>query len=254
MLNNFFIYGIGLIIFYLIFMVILVQLKHDTSIANFTWGGGAMLVALYTLCFTNNYLSRPILITTLIVLWAIRLIIYLYLRYTGKDPRFAKWKMEGVNALLFNLAWIFLGQLTLLIIMSIPGYLVNSAVIQSNLNLLDYFGLAIWVFGFCFESISDYQLFEFLKNPANKGHVMRYGLWQYSRHPNYFGEVLMWWGVFCIAVNAPNGIYAIIAPLTITILLRFFTGVPMLENAMRDNREYQEYKKHTNTFIPWFVK
>lgn len=246
---------LGILLFsYLIFMMLLIQIKHDTSISNFTWGGGVMIVALYTLFVTNNYLSRPLLITCLIVLWAVRLIFYLYIRYTGKDPRFAQWKQEGIGSVVFNIVWIFLGQLPLLLIMSVPGFIVNSTINQSDLKLLDLLGLIIWVIGFSIESISDYQLFEFLNNPLNKGRIMRYGIWHYSRHPNYFGETLMWWGIFLIAINAPNGFYAIISPLVITILLRFFTGVPLLEKAMENNVEYQEYKKHTNIFVPWFIK
>lgn len=254
MLNNLLLNLSILIFVYLIFMVILTQLKHDTSISNFTWGGGVMLVALYTIFILKNFQCRPILITSLLVLWALRLITYLYFRYTGKDPRFENWKLSGLTALLINITWIIFGQLLLLIIMSIPGYLVNTTVRQTQLNIFDIIGLIVWICGFCIESISDYQLFNFLKNSANKGHVMKYGLWKYSRHPNYFGEVIMWWGIFCIAINAPYGLISIIAPISITILLRFITGVPLLENAMKDNPEYQEYKKHTNTFILWFNK
>lgn len=244
--------GTVLLACYLLCMFILVQIKHDTSIANFTWGGGVLLVSLYTLMIYANYYPRPILITSLIFLWAIRLISYLYVRYTGHDPRFEQWKLEGTRALFFNVAWIFLGQFSLLIIMSIPAVLVNTALGDQPLHLLDYIGIIIWLFGYCFESISDYQLYKFMKNPQNKGHVMKYGLWKYSRHPNYFGEVLMWWGIFLIALNISA--FAIIAPLTITFLVRFVTGVPWLENSMKNNAEYQEYKKHTNTFIPWFSK
>lgn len=248
---NYLFMGLILIICYLICMFILVQIKHDTSIANFTWGGGVLLISLYTLLIYSDYSHRQILITTLIVLWAVRLIIYLYLRYTGHDPRFEKWKLQGIRALIFNLIWIFLGQLSLLIIMSIPSFLVNT-LINKQLNFFDYLGIIIWIFGYCFESISDYQLYKFLKIPTNKGHVMKYGLWKYSRHPNYFGEILMWWGIFLIACNV--SIFSIIAPITITVLLCFVTGVPLLENSMKNNIEYQEYKKHTNILIPWFQK
>lgn len=241
-----------IIFIYLSIMVAIVQFKGDTSIANFTWGGGVMLVAIYTFVTMSSYSARQILLTIITVLWAIRLIIYLYIRYTGKDPRFKTWKWQGLKALGINIVWVF-GQVILIGIMSLPVNIVNTTF-NPALTILDFIGLAIWIFGFIFESISDYQLYVFLHNPENKGHVMQYGLWHYSRHPNYFGEVCMWWGVFLIALSVPNGLITIIAPLTITILLRFITGVPMLENAMKDNPEYQEYKKRTNTFVPWFVK
>lgn len=244
--------GLILLFSYLLIMVIIVQFKKDTSIANFTWGGGVMLVAIYTFANISSAQSKQILLTTLIVVWALRLIIYVYIRYTGKDPRFKNWKWQGLKALIINICWVF-GQAILIAIMSYPVYLVNTTA-NANLIYFDFIGLVIWIFGFIFETISDYQLYVFLHNPKNKGHVMQYGLWRYSRHPNYFGEACMWWGIYLIALSVPNSWMTFIAPLTITILLRFITGVPMLENAMKDNSEYQEYKRKTNIFIPWFVK
>lgn len=91
-----------------------------------------------------------------------------------------------------------------------------------------------------------------MRNPVNKGHVMRFGLWRYSRHPNYFGESLMWWGVYCIALSLPYGWTAIITPITITVLLVFVTGIPWIEKTMIGNAEYKEYQRTTSKFIPWF--
>lgn len=250
-----------LILIYLPIMFLIVQFKGDTSIGNFTWGGGVMLVALYELIlnFLPGYFNgnlRIILVTTLIILWALRLILYLYIRYSGKDPRFKNWKWQGLQAFFINIVWIF-GQFFLIIIMILP---IGSSIYPIEpLTYSNFIGLALWVFGFIFESISDYQLYSFLHNPKNKGHVMQYGLWHYSRHPNYFGEVCMWWGIYLISLPTylyVEGVakYMILAPITITVMLRFITGVPMLENAMKDNPEYQEYKRKTNVFVPWFAK
>jgi steroid 5-alpha reductase family enzyme len=108
--------------------------------------------------------------------------------------------------------------------------------------------------GYYWEAVSDQQLFNFRRNPLNKGKILKTGLWHYSRHPNYFGESVMWIGIAFLALSISFGWTAFIAPLTITFLLRFVTGVPLLENAMKDNPEYQQYKQKTNTFIPWFAK
>ncbi len=89
-----------------------------------------------------------------------------------------------------------------------------------------------------------------MKAPHALNAVMDQGLWHYSRHPNYFGEIIMWWGLFCIALSVPYGIYTVIAPVTITVLLVFFTGVPMNERTFVNNPLYQEYKKRTNMLIP----
>jgi steroid 5-alpha reductase family enzyme len=240
--------GIILLIAYLSTMVAIAQFKGDTSIANFTWGGGVMLVALYTFFVMSSYLARQILLTTMMVLWAMRLIGFVYIRYTGKDPRFIGWKWQGFKALIINFCWIF-GQTIMIAIMGYPVALVNTTSLY-GLTILDFIGLSLWLFGYFFEAMSDYQLFTFIQNSANKGRVMRSGLWRYSRHPNYFGEVTMWWGVFLVALSVPYGWSTIVAPLTITFMLLFVTGIPWIEKTMENNPEYQVYKKETSIFIP----
>lgn len=245
--------GLVLLAVYLFSMVILVQFKGDTSIGNFTWGGGVMLVAMYSFFAMSSFLTQQILITSMLVFWALRLILFVYIRYTGKDPRFAAWKWQGFKALIINMVWIF-GQTGMIAIMSYPVLLVNSNNHVRGLTWLDILGLSIWLIGFCFEAIADWQLFTFMKNPVNKGRVMRYGLWRYSRHPNYFGESLMWWGVSMVALSLPYGVFALAAPIVITFLLVFVTGIPWIEKTIAGNPEYQEYQKTTSIFIPWFVK
>jgi steroid 5-alpha reductase family enzyme len=246
--------GILLLITYLSFMLFTVQYKKDNSIGNFTWGGGVFLITIYTFLI-GNFVVRSILLTSMITLWAIRLIIYLYFRYKkGADQRFIEWQKQwGRYALFISFWWIFIMNGSLLLSMSVPSIVVNKSSLQ-GLYWLDFIGLLIWLVGFTCESVADYQLYKFMHNPTNKGKIMMEGLWHYSRHPNYFGEITMWWGIFCIALSVPYGLIAIVAPVTITILLVFFTGVPMLERVFKDNPEYQEYKKHTSMLIPWFVK
>lgn len=242
---------------YLTLMLIAVWIKKDNSLGNFTWGVGTVLVTLYTFFTHNIHNPRHILLTSLIVFWGIRLGIFFYSRYKkGADPRFVAWQLEWGSATFFlSFLWIFIAQGALLVIMSVPAILVNrSPLIFGQLNWLDYCALVLWCIGFYFESVSDYQLYRFMKNPLNKGNVMDQGLWRYSRHPNYFGEMLMWWSIFLIALSSKNGIYAIIAPVTITILLRYITGVPLLEATFKDNPEYQAYKNRTNMLIPWWPK
>ena len=175
-------------------------------------------------------------------------------RYKGTDPRYQSWKHEGgVKALVINLGYIFGLQALLLALMSVPIYLVNT-MSGPDLTVFDLIGLLIWMTGFYFESVSDHQLFQFMSDPLNKGKIMKYGLWHYSRHPNYFGEITMWWGIFLIALSVPSGWLAIIAPVTITFLLIFVTGVPWIEKVFENNPEYQEYKRKTSMLIPWFTK
>ena len=235
---------------YLACMVFIVQKKQDTSIANFTWGGGVMLTAIYTLFYLSTFFTRQLLITALTLIWGSRLALYVYLRYRGNDPRFQSWKHEGgLSSLILNLGYIFGLQALLLVVMSIPAFTINTFS-GPGLNYRDYAGVLIWLLGFYWEAVSDYQLFHFMQDPANKGKIMRYGLWQYSRHPNYFGEVTMWWGIFLIASSVTYGLFTIVAPLTITVLLVFITGIPWVEKVFENNPEYQEYKRKTSMFIP----
>lgn len=243
-----------LLIVYLAIMFIITHIKKDLSIANFAWGGAVLLITLYTFV-ANTFYARHLLITALITLWAVRLATFVYLRYKkGADPRYVTWQdQKGTAAVLFALAWIFMLNGGFGIIMSLPSFAVNSSSIP-GLNLLDLLGTLIWLKGFYWESVSDYQLFSFMKNPANKGKIMDQGLWQYSRHPNYFGEITMWWGVYLIALSVYYGWLTIIAPIAITITMCFVTGIPMNEKPMEHNPEYQAYKKRTSALIPWWPK
>lgn len=252
-MSNFIITAALIIFFYLASMVALVQIKGDTSIANFTWGGGVWIMTIYTLFWFGHYDIRHFLFLTMISLWAGRLILYVYQRYTGHDPRFTEWKKEGISALIFNMAYLFIPMPIVLVIMSIPSYLINRSAVNT-LGWLDFLGIGIWIFGFLYEAIADYQLLFFMRNPANKGHIMQSGLWHYSRHPNYFGEILMWWGIciFCLAV--PYGYLAVISAGWITIMLCFITGIPWVEKALENNPEFIAYKQKTSALIPWFVE
>ena len=114
---------------------------------------------------------------------------------------------------------------------------------------LFFLGVAVWVLGYFFEVVGDYQLDRFLKN-KNPGDIMQTGLWRYTRHPNYFGEVTMWWGIFLAVTTLPLAFVALISPLTITHLILKVSGIPMLEKAFDDNPKFQAYKRRTSAFFP----
>ncbi len=119
----------------------------------------------------------------------------------------------------------------------------------------DTLGLLVWAVGFFFEAVGDWQLARFKANPANGGKVMNQGLWAYTRHPNYFGECLMWWGLFLVTLASPGNIWTIISPLTITILLLKVSGVTLLEKSIVETRpKYKDYIESTSAFVPWFPK
>ncbi len=247
---------IVLLLLYLSGMFLLVNIKQDNSLGNFTWGGGVLLVTWDTF-LQGSWAPRSVLITSLVTLWALRLGIYFYSRYKkGADPRFLAWQKQWKHpllALLISLIWIFGAQGPLLLIMASPAWVVNMSSL-GGLTWLDLVGTTGWLIGFYWEAVGDYQLAQFLRDPKNRGKIMDQGLWRYSRHPNYFGEIVMWWSLFLISISVPDGLISIIAPITITLLLRFITGVPMVERVFQDNPLYQEYAKRTSTLIPWWPR
>jgi len=234
---------------FMIIMFIIGLLKKNNGIVDVGWGLGFILVALFTIIKNGNFTLLQIVGTALVIIWGVRLSLHIYARNKGKpeDFRYANWRKQWgkwVNVRAFYQVYMLQGFLMLLI--AVPIIVINSYS-YSRFGILSMIGLLIWIFGFMFESIGDYQLKQHLKK--NKS-IMQTGLWKYTRHPNYFGEAVQWWGLGLMALSIAW--WALISPIVITFLLLKVSGVPMLEKKWKDNKEYQEYKKHTNAFFPWF--
>ncbi|MDY6837001.1 MAG: DUF1295 domain-containing protein [Thermodesulfobacteriota bacterium] len=232
-------------------------LKKDASIADIFWGLGFVMIAWLSFFLTDGYVVRKMLIVSLTSIWGIRLFLHILLRNKGKgeDPRYvAMRKSRGKKFWWVSLFTVFLLQGFLLWVVSMPLQLGQLAPLPAAFTWLDGLGLFIWTVGFTFEAVGDWQLARFLKNPENRGSVMNRGLWAYSRHPNYFGESLIWWGVYVIALAAPGTFWGIIGPATITFLLLKVSGVPMLEETLREQPEYRAYIEKTSAFFPWFPR
>jgi steroid 5-alpha reductase family enzyme len=149
---------------------------------------------------------------------------------------------------------VFLLQGVLMWIISAPLLAAQVSASPARLVWLDFVGLIAWVIGFFFEAVGDWQLVRFKANPENKGKLLKTGLWRYTRHPNYFGDALQWWGFYLIAAAA-GGIWSIFSPILMTLLLRNVSGVTMLESTLKDSKPgYREYVETTNAFIPWFPR
>jgi len=231
------------------FFISIVKKRND--LADIAWGLGYILLCAFYLV-TGEVSSRALLLYFLVLIWGLRLSIHIYFRNRGKqeDFRYAKWRQEwGRSFYLRSFFQVYLLQGLLLLIVISPITLVASNQ-QPVTGYLDYLGLIVWVIGFFFETVGDYQLSKFVKNPENRGKLMTVGLWKYTRHPNYFGEVTMWWGIFLIAVSSPNGIFALAGPLTLTLLILFISGIPMLEKKYEHRPDFEEYKKQTSSFFP----
>lgn len=232
------------------------HIKKDNSIVDIAWGFGFMLIAWFSFFRTYTFLARHILITLLITLWAFRLSSYLLIRNWGKkeDIRYTQMKKKwGKLTPIYSFFIVFMLQGILILIIGYPILVINSSS-NAGLTLFDYIGTALWIVGFLFETIGDWQLFMFLKKPVNRGKVMTQGLWRYTRHPNYFGETVIWWGVWLIALTVPYGLSAIISPITITYLLLYVSGVPLAERYLQQLEGFDSYQSQTSIFIPWFVK
>jgi steroid 5-alpha reductase family enzyme len=229
-------------------------IKKDNSIIDIAWGLGFMVIAGVNLLISQALSVRQLLITVLIIIWAARLAGYIFFRNKdrGEDFRYAKWRAEWGNKIIIKtFINVFMLQGFLMLIVAYPVILVNNTA-QARLNFLDILGLLVWLTGFFFESVGDYQLFKFKKNRSNQGKIMTSGLWKYTRHPNYFGEATIWWGIFLIALSAPYGLTAIISPVLMVFLLLKVSGAPMLEKKYKGNIEFMEYARKTSSFIPWF--
>ncbi|MCX5922208.1 MAG: DUF1295 domain-containing protein [Candidatus Dependentiae bacterium] len=235
---------------------IVAYIKKDNTIVDTAWGLGFIVVAWSSFLLGAHHQPAGYLVSALVTLWGLRLILHINLRNKGKgeDPRYKAFREEwGAWAPLHSFFKIFMLQGFLLLVIAFQIITVNNATF-APLTTLTFIGLLVWIIGFLFESIGDYQLYAFMKNPANKGQLMTLGLWRYTRHPNYFGEITMWWGIYLMACTAPYGIIAIISPITITSLLLFVSGIPMTEKMLEKHPAFAAYAQKTSVLIPWFPK
>lgn len=240
------------VFFYVVFSLAVV--KKDNGLADLAWGTGFIIVSWLALLLADNWSNRPVLIFGLVMIWGVRLSWHIWRRNKGKseDFRYAQWRKDWGSWWVFRSYFqVFFLQATLLLVIASPIILIATTD-RGPLTVIDFLGYIVWSIGFFFEAGADHQLAVFKRNPANKGKIMTQGLWQYSRHPNYFGEALVWWGIFIMAAQLSYGWLTIISPLLITGLLLKISGIPMLEKKYRTNPTYQAYKKRTSAFIPWF--
>lgn len=250
---------ISIFIYMNIFYLIGLKTKNN-SVVDIGWGLGFILVAIISLVssliINNNYPIINLVPNILVILWGGRLAFHIFKRnnkkeedYRYKEMRKSWGKKVNIKAY-FN---VFMLQGLIMFIVSLPVTL-NNMFTSKSLLIIDIIGLIIWLIGYYFEVVGDYQLKMFISNPTNKGKIMQSGLWKYTRHPNYFGESVMWFGMFIISINTSISLIGIISPLLITTLLLFVSGIPLLEKKYIGNKEFELYASKTSKFIPWFRK
>lgn len=248
-MNRYFILAITLL-GYMTFWFIIAVIKKRNDVADIAWGSGFILLSWLSF-FLSGFSFKSALVNSLVTVWGIRLTWHIYTRNRNKpeDARYDQWRKTWKNFYLRSFLQIFLLQGIFLFSISLPVLFINLAV-SDSFGIFEVIGLCVWGIGFYFESTADRQLKRFITNPANKGKVMDQGLWRYSRHPNYFGEVTQWWGIFIIALSLPGSLFTGIGPITITVLILFVSGIPLLEKKYAGRPEFEAYKKRTSVFIP----
>ena len=224
----------------------------DVSIIDIFGGPGIAAIVNISAWLAPETGARCWLALFLVNIWALRLAAHIWARHRGEDHRYrAMRKKFGPRWWWWSFFQIFLLQIIL--IWFIPAPLV--AAVQSGslpLTWLDAAGAALAVAGLLFETVADAQLNRFRRDAANTGKVMDRGLWRLSRHPNYFGETMMWWGFFAIGLAGGAAWWSALGPAIVTLLLLKVSGVTLMEDGIEDRRpEYAAYKKQVSAFVPW---
>lgn len=235
---------------------VIAQIKNNNAIVDMGWGIGFILITIYGLITTRGITTAGYIISAMVILWGLRLFLYISIRNWKKpeDYRYVamreKWgKHPRINAF-FK---VFMLQAFFTMIVSAPIHAAFLITVEVNIIWL-IIAAVLFALGFYFEAVGDIQLRKFVTNPENKGKLMQTGLWKYTRHPNYFGETVMWWAIYLVIASAPWGWISFIGPLFITLMLLFVSGIPLLEKKYLKRPEFVEYAKRTSVFFPWFPK
>ena len=226
-------------------------IKRDVSIVDSLWSLFFLAAAVVYLLHSEQAGPRAFLTLALVTIWAIRLAGHITWRNLGRpeDHRYQAIRRNNEPHFRWKSLYIVFGlQGVLAWIVSIP--LLAAIASPRAIGMLDFLGVAVWLVGFVFESVADWQLARFKARPENRGQVMDCGLWHYTRHPNYFGEFCIWWGFYFIALGA-GGWWSVISPLLMSFLLLRVSGVALLEKDITERRPaYREYIARTNAFFP----
>jgi len=229
---------------------------RNASIVDITWGLGFVVVAWVSALRADGAAGAASLMVAMITLWGLRLGIYLFWRNHGKgeDYRYVAMRRHwGERFWLISLGTVFGLQGVLMWVVSLPVQMSHVGAPMDGVlsTALVVAGLGLYLLGLCFEVIGDLQLARFKADPANAGQVMRTGLWRYTRHPNYFGDACVWWGIGLVGLSVSGTWWALLGPLVMNILLVRVSGVALLERSLRKRKpDYEEYVRMTSAFVP----
>ena len=237
----------------------LLSLKlRDASIVDIFWGLGFVLIAWTAFALSYGYRPRKLLLCSLVTIWGVRLALHLWRRNHGKpeDYRYAAMrKRHGAQFKWVSLGLVFGLQGLLMWVISLPLQLAQQSILPWGLTWADWLAVGVWLIGFLFEAVGDWQLTQFKANPQNKGRVLEHGLWRYTRHPNYFGDAVVWWGLWLFSIAVGEGFFTMLSPILMTFLLVKVTGAALLEKSLSKTKpQYQAYVARTSAFVPWWPK
>lgn len=243
--------GVVLVLFFLLWIASVIL--RDASIADCFWGIAFLIIASATSSATEGFETRARLVVVLTAIWGLRLSFHIMMRNLGapEDHRYRRMRKRwGADFPLASLPAVFGLQAVIAWVVSLPLQAAISAVFPNHLTPLDVLAIIVWTAGFLFEAVADLQLARFKSNPANTGTVMTHGLWRYTRHPNYFGDAVVWWGLWLFAA-ATGAWWTAIGPALMTFLLLRVSGVKMLEEHLRRTKPgFEAYRRRTSSFLP----
>jgi steroid 5-alpha reductase family enzyme len=236
----------------ILFFTLAASFKTD-KVTDLSCGLTFIILAWYVYLSSGNYFASQLLLVLMITAWGLRLAIYLFIRIlkTGKDRRF-----DGIRENFSKFAKFWTFQAFAVWAIMLPSiYLLNLSRDLGS-NIISNFGILVWVVGLTIETVADRQKFVFKNDPKNKGKWIESGIWKYSRHPNYFGEMMLWWGIFIFTLPLQSGLswLTVAGPIFITSILLFVSGIPPLEKKYderyKGNKDYQSYKSKTSILFP----
>lgn len=241
--------GAALAVMFVTWVVSVVM--RDASVADIAWGLAFVAVAWTAHCCGDGNPDRSLLLAIVVTLWGVRLAAHIADRHDGEDRRYVAMREKHGDAFIWRSLWSVFGiQGVLAWVIALP---VQVAAIDPapDLGVVAWIGVAIFAVGFFFEAVSDFQLRQFVNGPDSSDKVMDRGLWRYSRHPNYFGEVVIWWGIYVIALETGSAWWTVIGPAVITFLLLRVSGVTLTESSIKSRRPgYENYVRKTSAFVP----
>lgn len=221
------------------------------SVVDTAWGLGFVVVAVVAAVVGDGPVWRRFLVLVLVAVWGGRLAWHVTRRNAGKgeDPRYEKLLAgEPGDSFLVAIRKVYLVQGAAVWFVSLP--LQVSSAAGDGVPVVAALGVLVWLLGVAFEAVGDAQLARFKADPANRGHVMDRGLWSWTRHPNYFGDASVWWGLFLVSASAWPGVLTVLSPVAMTYFLVFATGARLLEQEMSKRPGYPEYQRRTSYFLP----